>query len=293
MAVRGFRASDDDAARVREALDAAENVDASRIDVELRASSIALRGWVPAPEQATIAVTVAEGAMPSPVTVVDELQTDPHLREVEAQPRAVERTIPAEGETLVGDPDMLAGPAARIETDVARAIEDSEPWMPPDEPSPVPEPHTRGGTVIDDEPAVGSIVPPASGPAAADLTAAEVAHGRAPSLSPDAARAPGEDVAEKVSTDEFGRAPDDDALEPMVDQVPGTEPGPGAVGEHTTGGGSAGSETATETGARGVDTEASDPARWGAGGTSHGAGTHRGPQSRDDESAREEPPEAD
>ncbi|MFN2614380.1 MAG: BON domain-containing protein [Actinomycetota bacterium] len=291
MAVRNFRADDEDLALIRDALDRARGVDATRIDVASRGGAIALMGWVAREEEATMAVTIAQGATETPVTVVDELQVDPNLREGIVDLVDADRTIPVEGEVLIGSTDMLAGPDAMPEEDVARAIEESEPWSPPDEPQPFPEPRLRASTVIEDAP-IEAASPHDDSPAAADLTQADLARGRLPSLHPDAARPPGEPAEESAGVDELGRAPDDDALQPMVDQMPGTAPGPGAVDEYETEGGSIGSVAATETGARGVDTASSDPARQ-AGGTSNVAGTHRGPPAREDEALREDYPTED
>ena len=67
----------------------------------------------------------------------------------------------------------------------------------------------------------------------------------------------------------------------MVEQVPGTAKGPGAVGEYETEGGELGSVPALETGAIGADTAPADPAR-------DASGTERGPAAHEDRAIRAE-----
>jgi hypothetical protein len=74
----------------------------------------------------------------------------------------------------------------------------------------------------------------------------------------------------------------------MVEQVPGTAKGPGAVGEYETEGGELGSVPALETGAIGADTAPADPARDASGGVEKIAGTDRGPAAPEDRAVREE-----
>lgn len=127
---------------------------------------------------------------------------------------------------------------------------------------------------------------PQQTPAASDLSEQDLRARTQPSLAPDAGEPAREEQAER---DMLGRSPDPEEETPMADRVPGTPGGPGAVGEHTTGGGSAGSEAGVETGARGADTRDADPARQAG----EGAGTHRGPEAREDEPLREDLPEKD
>src|SRR4029453_10811633 len=94
---------------------------------------------------------------------------------------------------------------------------------------------------------------------------------------------PGGDPEAEPEPFESGSWADD-----MVEQVPGTEKGPGAVGEYETEGGELGSVPALETGAIGADTAAADPARDASGGTQKMAGTDRGPAAPDDRAVREE-----
>jgi hypothetical protein len=121
-------------------------------------------------------------------------------------------------------------------------------------------------------------------PSAPDLSEADLrraADGHPlPSLDPTAA-SPGDPEAEPRSVD-AGRGDD------MVEQVPGTAKGPGAVAESTTGGGALGGTPALETGAIGADTAPSDPARDASGGVQKIAGTDRGPSAPDDRALREE-----
>ncbi|HEX8134637.1 MAG TPA: hypothetical protein VF880_14565, partial [Actinomycetes bacterium] len=108
-----------------------------------------------------------------------------------------------------------------------------------------------------------------------------------PSLDPTAASPAPEPDRDPASIDPTARPAGDD----MVEQVPGTPKGPGAVGEPTTGGGALGGTPAVETGAIGADTAPSDPARDASGGVQKVAGTDRGPAATEDRALREDIPD--
>jgi hypothetical protein len=289
---------------VSEALDQAELVDARQILVaaDPGTGEVVLRGSVASEEEADAASLVAERYAE---TVINELVVDPTLREGVGDPLDVERVVPAEDEVLVGDPDMLAGPDAAITDDINQALEDNEPWEPPDEPLLAPTAAEQRGVLSDPRnPAFGDDADPvdvgeldADGlPAAADLSyqdIEEAAKGHPlPSLSPDVAgRA--EPDPEPGGVDELGRTPPNVDVSPFPDPLPGTEPGPGAVGEGTAGGGPLSGVPATETGAAGADTASADPSRGASGGTMSDLGTDRGPESPDDPPLREDFPDRD
>lgn len=258
--------------------------------------TVYLRGRVASHEEADAAAYLVESSVEADVS--NELTVDPGLREGIAAPSAVdERIVPAEGEILVGDPDMLAGPDRTIESDLGRATDESVPWDPPETPRIPPtaaEERARPGVVTTGERSEEG----EPGKAAADLSEADLERmsrgGPVPSLDPERdADAEAEPRADPFGVDMLGRAPDDESLDDrMPRRVPGTESGPGAVGEHVTGGGSVGSEIATQTGAAGADTAEADPSRH-AGSTSEGTGTHRGPAAEDDPPLREDFPDED
>lgn len=281
---------------IRQALEDSEKVDASRIEVSVDGTTVVLRGSVADSSQGDLAELLA-GHYASDVR--NELRVDAGFREGAEEPRPVEEAIPAEGEILVGSTDMLAGPSAGATSDLSRALEENEPWDPPDEPSFASTPaELRGTSGFGD----GGPVEESSGdapadelPAAADLTQQDLeaaASGAAPP-SIDETATPPRDVAEPdpVGRDPLGHEPPGgaDDFPPMV---PGTEPGIGAVGEGTAGGGSVSGVPATETGALGADTAAADPVR-STGGTMTDAGTERGPQAREDPPLREDFPDPD
>jgi hypothetical protein len=293
----------DPAAGVREALDASERVDARLIDVEVDGDLVVLRGLVASAEEADVAVLLAEQRAGA---VVNQLRVDPAVREQPTEPAAGEPAVAAEDEVLVGDVDMLAGPEADITDDLDLALQENQPWDPPEEPIVPPVRAERaGGTPsqggdrsedpdADELPGLHD-----ERPAAADLSAEELrvaAEGHPlPALDPD-----------RVAADEEPDARDADMAaaagpsplagtggvgEGMVSQVPGTRQGPGAVGEPTTAGGALGGTPAVETGARGADTAAADPARRATGGVMDGPGSARGPVPvpEDDPAERQEP----
>jgi BON domain-containing protein len=284
--------------QIRERLRVSTRVGDERIEVAARDDDVVLLGAVATPEEATVAGQLAEQYASS---VVNELRVDRGLREGIEEPLAVEPASPTEDEVLIGSTDMLAGPDSAPTQDLAEALDENEPWSPPDAPQLAPTvTEQRGGVpagdrlalsdweeagadpddLRDEEDRAAAETPSAPDLAAADLHRA--AEGRPlPSLDPTAASPGGDPEAEPPSV-EAGRGDD------MVEQVPGTARGPGAVGEPTTEGGPLGGTPALETGAIGADTAAADPARDASGGVQKAAGTDRGPAAPDDRALREE-----
>lgn len=283
-----------DVDEIRDALEQSDKIDAARIEVGVEGTSVVLRGSVADSSQGHLAELLV-GRFTNDVR--NELRVDAGFREGADEPHAVEEAIPAESEILVGSTDMLAGPDATITSDVSRALEENEPWDPPDEPSLASTPaELRGTSGFGDGGALDEISGDAAAdelPAAADLTQQDLeasARGAAPP-SLDETAVPARDVAEPdpVGVDPLGHTPSEGADE-FPPLVPGTEAGIGAVGEGTAGGGSVSGVPATETGALGADTKAADPVR-STGGTMSDAGTERGPQSREDPPLREDFPD--
>ena len=283
--------------QIRAALGESDRLDARRVEVKAREDGVVLRGSVATPQESTIAAQIAQEYA---ALVTNDLLVDPNLREGAVDAPYVEEAVPAENEILMGSPDMLAGPESGAEQDLSRALEESLPWDPPDEPQLAP---TRaeyggalsegdGGPITSEDPAPEDIDPSAY--AASDLSAEELklAPDSVPSLDPESVAPPGEPYPDPVGVDSLGEAPPED-LEPMVDQVPGASPGLGATGEGTAGGGTVSGTPATETGAAGADTASSDPVRAGTGGTMTDAGTARGPQSHEEGPLREDFPSAE
>jgi hypothetical protein len=284
--------------RIRERLRVSTRVWDGRIEVAARDDDVVLLGAVATPEEATVAGQLAEEYASS---VVNGLQVDRSLREGFEEPLDTEPASPTEDEVLIGSTDMLAGPDAAPTEDLAEALDENEPWSPPDVPQLAPTAtEQRGGVAASDRLAL-SEWEEAGGepddlldeeeraarerPSAPDLTAADLHRsaegGQLPSLDPTAA-APGGDPEAEPPSVEGGRGDD------MVEQVPGTAKGPGAVGEPTTEGGPLGGTPALETGAIGADTAPSDPARDASGGVQKIAGTDRGPAAPDDRAIRED-----
>jgi hypothetical protein len=284
--------------QIRERLRVSTRVGDDRVEVAARDDDVVLLGAVATPEEADVAAQLAELYASS---VVNELQVDRGLREGIEDLLDTEPASPTEDEVLVGSTDMLAGPDAAPTEDLAEALDENEPWSPPDVPQLAPTAtEQRGGVAASDRLAL-SEWEEAGGepddlldeedraarerPSAPDLTAADLQRsadgGQLPSLDPTAASPGGDPEAEPPSV-EGGRGDD------MVEQVPGTAKGPGAVGEPTTEGGPLGGTPALETGAIGADTAPSDPARDASGGVQKIAGTDRGPAAPDDRALREE-----
>jgi hypothetical protein len=283
--------------QIRERLRVSTRVDDERIEVATRDDDVVLLGTVASPEEATVAGQLAEEYATS---VVNELQVDRGLREEVEEPLDTEPASPAGDEVLVGSTDMLAGPDTAPTEDLAEALDENEPWTPPDVPQLAPTvTEQRGGVpaedrlaleewdeaggepddLLDEEDRAGR-----DGVSAPDLAEAELeqaAEGvELPSLDPTAAT-PGGDPEAEPEPYETGTWADD-----MVEQVPGTAKGPGAVGEYETDGDELGGTPALETGAIGADTAPSDPAR--DGGVERVAGTDRGPAAQEDRAIRGE-----
>jgi hypothetical protein len=250
--------------QIRERLRVSTRVDDERIEVATRDDDVVLVGAVASPEEATVAGQLAEEYAGS---VVNELQVDRGLREGVEEPLDTEPASPATDEELIGSTDMLAGPDAAPTEDLAEAMDENEPWSPPDVPQLAPTvTEQRGGwaqenalelseweeaggdpdDLLDEEDRAAR-----EGTSAPDLAPADLERaaegGRLPSLDPTAA-AVGDPETELPAAETGGWGED------MVEQVPGTAKGPGAVGEYETEGGELGGTPALETGAIGADT---------------------------------------
>lgn len=248
--------------QIRERLRVSTRVEDERIEVATRDDDVVLVGAVASPEEATVAGQLAEEYATS---VVNELQVDRGLREgFDDDPLATEPASPTEDEILIGSTDMLAGPDSAPTQDLDEALGENEPWTPPDVPQLAPTAaEQRGGVAAADRLALSEWDEAGGDPddlldeedraaregaAAPDVAAADLRSaadgGELPSLDPTAATPGGDPEAEPASV-EGGRGDD------MVEQVPGTAKGPGAVGEPTTEGGPLGGTPATETGDEG------------------------------------------
>ena len=129
--------------QIRERLRVSTRVDDERIEVAGRDDDVVLLGAVASPEEATVAGQLAGEYAAS---VVNELQIDRGLREGAAAPPDTEPAAPAEDEVLVGSTDMLAGPGSAPTEDLAEALDENEPWTPPDVPQLAPTvTEQRGG----------------------------------------------------------------------------------------------------------------------------------------------------
>ena len=243
---------------IRERLRVSTRVDDERIEVAARDDDVVLLGAVASPEEATVAGQLAEEYASS---VVNELQIDRGLRDRVEEPLDVEPASPAGDEVLIGSTDMLAGPDAAPTLDLAEALDENEPWSPPDVPQLAPTvTEQRGGVAAEDRLALEAWDEAGGEPAdlldeedraardgtsAPDLSPADLervaAGGQLPSLDPTAAGA-GDPEAEPPPAETGGWGED------MVEQVPGTAKGPGAVGEYETEGGELGGTPALETG---------------------------------------------
>jgi BON domain len=246
--------------RIRERLRVSTRIGDERIEVATRDDDVVLLGAVASPEEATVAGQLAEQYATS---VVNELQVDRGLREGAEEPRDTEPASPAGDEVLIGSTDMLAGPDAAPVEDLAEALAENEPWTPPDVPQLAPTAtEQRGGWAREDALALSEWEDAGGDPddlqddedraardgvSAPDLAAADLDRaaegGQLPSLDPTAATPGGDPEAEPEPFDSGTWADD------MVEQVPGTAKGPGAVGEYETEGGELGGTPAPETGA--------------------------------------------
>jgi BON domain len=207
--------------QIRERLRVSTRVGDDRIEVAARGDDVVLLGAVASAEEADVATTLAEAYSAS---VVNELQIDRGLREgFDDDPMDTEPASPASDEVLVGSTDMLAGPDAFPTQDLAEALEENEPWSPPDVPQSAPTAtEQRGGTpaadrlalseweqgggdpddLLDEEDRAERV-----GPAAPDLSAADLEHaarhgGQLPSLDPTAATPAGDPEAEPPAAEE-------------------------------------------------------------------------------------------
>jgi BON domain len=285
--------------RIRERLRVSTRVEDVRIEVATRDDDVVLLGAVASPEEATVAGQLAEEYA---ISVVNELVVDRGLREGLETPVDTEPAAPATDEALVGSTDMLAGPGAAPTEDLAEALDENEPWTPPDVPQLAPTAtEQRGGVPAADRLALSEWEEAGGEPddlldeedradregrSAPDLAPADLVRaaegGQLPSLDPTAATPGGDPEAELPAAESGGYGED------MVEQIPGTAKGLGGVGEPTIGGGALGGTPALETGAIGADTAPADPARDASGGVQKVAGTDRGPAAPEDRAVREE-----
>jgi BON domain len=245
--------------QIRERLRVSTRVDDQRIEVAARGDDVVLLGAVASPEEATVAGQLAEEYAGS---VVNELQVDRGLREGVEEPLDGEPASPAGDEVLIGSTDMLAGPDAAPTEDLAEALDENEPWSPPDVPQLAPTvTEQRGGVAPEDRLALEEWDEAGGDPddlldeedraardgtSAPDLAPADLeraaAGGQLPSLDETAAGV-GDPETELPAAESGGWGED------MVEQIPGTAKGPGAVGEYETEGGELGGTPALETGA--------------------------------------------
>jgi hypothetical protein len=129
--------------RIRERLRVSIRVGDDRIQVAARDDDVVLLGAVATPEEATVAAQLAEEYA---TAVVNELQVDQGLREGLERPVETEPAAPADDEVLVGSTDMLAGPDTVPTADLAEALDENQPWEPPDVPQLAPtRVEQRGG----------------------------------------------------------------------------------------------------------------------------------------------------
>jgi hypothetical protein len=130
--------------QIRERLRVSTRVGDDRIEVATRDDDVVLLGAVASPEESTVAGQLAEEYATS---VVNELQIDRGLREgFDDDPMDTEPASPAGDEVLIGSTDMLAGPDAAPTEDLAEALDENEPWSPPDVPQLAPTAtEQRGG----------------------------------------------------------------------------------------------------------------------------------------------------
>jgi BON domain len=200
--------------RIRERLRVSTRVEDERIEVATRDDDVVLLGTVASPEEATVAGQMAEEYATS---VVNELQVDRGLREgFDQDPMDTEPAYPAEDEVLVGSTDMLAGPYSAPTEDLAEALDENEPWSPPDVPQLAPTAtEQRGGVPAADRLALSEWEEAGGDPddlleeedradreglSAPDLSPADLGRaaegGQLPSLDPTAATPGGDPEAE-------------------------------------------------------------------------------------------------
>src|SRR5438105_639105 len=182
---------------IKQALEDSPRVDAERIDVIFapEESAVMLVGAAGDFAEAAAAESIASQYADR---VLNELRIDPWLREGIPHSGELEPTVPAEGEVLVGAPDMLAGPEPESMTDQLEGFSDNQPWDPPEQPMLPPtaaewaaRASMGDGDVPEDEPAGEADTEGVrrTDYAAPDLTREELAMGlrgaRVPSLPPD------------------------------------------------------------------------------------------------------------
>ncbi|MGH3666493.1 MAG: BON domain-containing protein [Egibacteraceae bacterium] len=177
--------TDEELDRIREALDAADGIDATRIDLDAEGDGVVLRGAVASPEESTVAGMLASQHV---AAVRNELGVEPNLRE--------DPTDDTLGAGDWGDEDDPAR-ATQLATEehggditdrAAEAQAESIPWEPPHEPVGVPTTAEERGELDHKVGAVDSADPgplpedeaEATSPSLADLSAEELrrsAHG--------------------------------------------------------------------------------------------------------------------
>lgn len=134
---------DETIARIRQKLDEAERVDASRVELARDHDRVCLRGSVSTPEEATVAAMIAEEEL---APVQNQLQVDPGLR---AAPNQSETEQPAEPGGVAADTTV---------EDSEAAVAENLPWDPPDAPQMAPTPTEQRGALSRDA-AENSIAP--------------------------------------------------------------------------------------------------------------------------------------
>ena len=140
--------------RIRERLRVSTRVGDDRIQVAARDDDVVLLGAVASPEEATVAGQLAEQYATS---VVNQLQVDRDLRQGVEEPVEGEPATPADDEVLIGSTDMLAGPDTVPTGDLAEALDENEPWEPPDVPQLAPtRAEERGGASPGDREALSA-----------------------------------------------------------------------------------------------------------------------------------------
>lgn len=135
---------DETIARVRQKLDEADRVDASRIELDRGEDSLRLRGSVSTPEEASVAAMVAEEEL---APVRNQLQVDPGLRAAPNQQS--EPQGPTEPGGVAADTTV---------EDSEDAVAENLPWDPPDAPQMAPTPTEERGALSRDA-AESSIAP--------------------------------------------------------------------------------------------------------------------------------------
>lgn len=164
-------------ARINDALERSDRVDAGRIDVADDGDAVVLRGAVATPEEATVAVMIAEADATEAVTVRNELRVDEGLREATAQDAG---GVAAGKATPQRSPEQPGQPADDLTPHAEEALGESIAWDPPDAPSTAPTQGEERGRLARD-----TSVPPSAeagtvddpddvDPSAADLSAAEL-----------------------------------------------------------------------------------------------------------------------